>query len=89
FYHGVSHDNVYRIGAILLDLKSPENIIARTSRAILEPSTVYEKEGYTRNVVFPCGAVVRGDTIYLYYGAADYSVCVATASLKKILSILI
>ncbi|MBO3769452.1 MAG: hypothetical protein QXS51_02685 [Thermoproteota archaeon] len=89
FYHGVSHDNVYRIGAILLDLKNPENIIARTSRAILEPSTVYEKEGYTRNVVFPCGAVVRGDTVYLYYGAADYSVCVATASLKRILSILV
>jgi len=89
FYHGVSHDNVYRVGAILLDLKNPENIIARTSRALLEPSTIYEKEGYTRNVVFPCGAALRNDSVYLYYGAADYSVCVAKASLKKILSTLL
>ncbi|WXG44250.1 MAG: hypothetical protein WED04_09485 [Promethearchaeati archaeon SRVP18_Atabeyarchaeia-1] len=94
FYHGVSHDNTYRVGAILLDLENPENIIARTPSALLEPVASYEKEGYVRNVVFPCGAVVSGNTIsgntvYLYYGAADSYVCVATAPLKEILSILL
>ncbi|MCL7392712.1 MAG: hypothetical protein LZ162_03645 [Thaumarchaeota archaeon] len=89
FYHGVSADNVYRVGAALLDAKNPENVIARTTGYLLEPLTSYEKEGYVRNVVFPCGAVVRGDTIHIYYGAADTYVCTATASLKHILTQLI
>jgi predicted GH43/DUF377 family glycosyl hydrolase len=93
FYHGVSYDGTYRVGAVLLELKNPENIIARTPSALLEPVTSFEKEGYVRNVVFPCGAIVRGDaakgnTVFLYYGAADSYICVATASLKEILSIL-
>jgi predicted GH43/DUF377 family glycosyl hydrolase len=89
FYHGVSHDNTYRVGAMLLDLKNPENIIARTPSALLEPVASFEKEGYVRNVVFPCGAIVRDNIVYLYYGAADSYVCVATAPLKEILSILL
>jgi predicted GH43/DUF377 family glycosyl hydrolase len=93
FYHGVSLDNTYRVGALLLNPENPEDIIARTPSALLEPVASYEKEGYVRNVVFPCGAVVRGDairgnTVYLYYGGADSYVCVATAPLKEILSIL-
>jgi predicted GH43/DUF377 family glycosyl hydrolase len=92
FYHGVSYDGTYRVGAALLELKNPENIIARTPGALLEPVTSFEKEGYVRNVVFPCGAVLRGgstksNTVFLYYGAADSSVCVATARLREILSI--
>jgi predicted GH43/DUF377 family glycosyl hydrolase len=93
FYHGVSHDNTYRVGALLLDSRNPEDIIARTPSALLEPVASFEKEGYVRNVVFPCGAVVRGEAIrgsivYLYYGAADSVVCVATAPLKEVLSML-
>ncbi len=88
FYHGVSADNVYRVGAALLDKGRPENVVARTLGYLLEPQTSYEKEGYVRNVVFPCGAIVREDEIYLYYGAADTYVCVATAPLKKLLSLL-
>jgi predicted GH43/DUF377 family glycosyl hydrolase len=80
---------VYRVGAALLDAKNPENVIARTTGYLLEPLTSYEKEGYVRNVVFPCGAVVRDDTIHIYYGAADTYVCTATASLKHILTQLI
>jgi predicted GH43/DUF377 family glycosyl hydrolase len=86
FYHGLSADNVYRVGAVLLELSNPENIVARTSAAVLEPFTSYEKEGYTRNVVFPCGAVIRDGMVYLYYGAADTYVCVATAPLKEVFS---
>lgn len=86
FYHGISHDNVYRVGAFLLDLKDPERILGRTIHPLLEPIEDYEKEGYVRNVVFPCGAVVRNDFVYLYYGGADSYVCVARAPLKEILS---
>ena len=89
FYHGLSHDNIYRVGGALLDLNNPANIKARTLGPLLEPTTFYEREGYVRNVVFPCGAIVRKNTIYLYYGAADTYVCVATTPLNSVLSILL
>jgi predicted GH43/DUF377 family glycosyl hydrolase len=40
--------------------------------------------------VFPCGWLLRddGDTIHLYYGAADTVVCVAEASLGALLGYL-
>lgn len=86
FYHGVSHDGVYRVGAFLLDLENPEKIIGRTLYPLLEPMEYYEREGYVKNVVFPCGAVVRNGIVYLYYGGADTYVCVARAPLKEIIS---
>ncbi|MFZ2500545.1 MAG: hypothetical protein WAW90_00985 [Minisyncoccia bacterium] len=86
-YHGVSRHSTYRLGAALLD-PSGTAIISRTADPIFEPLEQYEKEGEIPNVVFSCGTVVRDDTVYLYYGAADKTVCVATASLKHILDAL-
>ncbi len=57
-------------------------------RAALRAVMKYELEGEVRNVVFPCGAIVRGDTVFLYYGGADTVVGVATASLSRILAAL-
>lgn len=83
-YHGVSRHGTYRLGVALLGA-SGTNVIARTADAIFEPLEPYEKEGEVPNVVFSCGQVVRGDTLYLYYGAADKVLGVATASLSRIL----
>jgi beta-1,2-mannobiose phosphorylase / 1,2-beta-oligomannan phosphorylase len=88
-YHGVSDDGVYRVGAVLLDLKNPTHVISRTTDWIFEPETEYEKKGQINNVVFPCGAVVRGDTIFMYYGGADTVINVATLSLSALLSCLV
>ena len=88
FYHGVGEDRYYRLGAALLDLKNPEIVHARTNEAILEPEKAYEKEGQIPNVVFPCGHVLRGDTIYHYYGGADSVVAVATMKLSDLLAML-
>ncbi|PIU58464.1 MAG: hypothetical protein COS89_00210, partial [Deltaproteobacteria bacterium CG07_land_8_20_14_0_80_38_7] len=86
FYHGVSdEDRFYRVGAILLDLKDPTKIIARTDEPIFEPEALYEKEGLIPNVVFPCGAVLLGDKFFLYYGGADKVVGVATIEAEKLL----
>lgn len=87
FYHGVSEDNIYRVGAILLDLKDPLKIIARTDEPLFEPETKYEKEGIINDVVFPCGIVVINDKIFMYYGGGDKVVGVATLSLKKLLNL--
>jgi predicted GH43/DUF377 family glycosyl hydrolase len=85
FYHGVSDQSVYRVGAVLLQLKDPTILLARSTDAIFEPETDYEKNGQVNEVVFPCGAVNRGGTIYLYYGGGDSVVGVATAKLDRIL----
>jgi len=88
FYHGVSEDRVYRIGAVLLDLKNPLKILARLVYPILEPKAPYEKQGQTPNVVFPCGNVILRDTLYVYYGGADSVVGVATVKVRDLLSTL-
>lgn len=83
-YHGVSSTSKYQLGAALLDAAGTR-IVARTADPIFSPEMPYEKEGEIPNVVFSCGAVVRGDTLFLYYGAADRVVGVATASLAQML----
>jgi len=86
FYHGISKiDYHYRIGALLLDLEDVTKIIGRTSYPILEPETVFEKEGVVSNVVFSNGHIINGDEVTIYYGGADKVICGATISLKKLI----
>ena len=86
FYHGIDEQDTYRVGAALLDKDDPTEILARSAAPLFEPLMPYEKEGEVPNVVFPCGSIIRGDKLYLYYGGADRVVGVATASLKEILA---
>jgi beta-1,2-mannobiose phosphorylase / 1,2-beta-oligomannan phosphorylase len=86
-YHGVSRHSKYRLGAALLG-SDGTTLLARTADHIFEPLEKYEKEGEVSDVVFSCGAVVRGDTLFLYYGGADRVICVATASLAHIIDAL-
>ncbi len=88
-YHGVSKTGTYRLGAVLLDLKNPAVIISRSVDTIFEPLEEYERVGQVKNAVFSCGAVVRGDTIWIYYGGADTVLGVAKVSMKKLLTILL
>lgn len=83
-YHGVGSDHKYRLGAALLD-ESGKSVIARTVAPILEPVLDWEKIGQIGNVVFSCGAVVRDDTLFVYYGGADTAIGVATMSLSTLL----
>jgi beta-1,2-mannobiose phosphorylase / 1,2-beta-oligomannan phosphorylase len=78
---GVGKDDGYRykIGAMLLDEQHPENVIARPREPILEPNEWYTNQGWKSGVVYPCGAVVKGGRLFVYYGGADTYVCVATA----------
>ena len=85
-YHGVDPNHVYRAGAALLDLEEPWKVIARTPEPILEPEEEYERVGDVPNVVFPEGAVVVGDELIVFYGAADKVCCAASASLDKLIA---
>lgn len=85
FYHGVALNKTYSVGVALLDKKDPSIVLSRSVEPIFYPKTDYEKIGLIPNVVFPCGAVLRGNTVYLYYGGADTVTHIATASLDSIL----
>jgi predicted GH43/DUF377 family glycosyl hydrolase len=83
-YHGVDETMTYRVGALMLDLKNPRRVIARTPEPILEPEADYERKGLIPNVVFPCGNVVLNKKLFVYYGGADQVCCVATAPMKDL-----
>jgi predicted GH43/DUF377 family glycosyl hydrolase len=73
------------VGLALLDLQEPWNVLRRSDEWVLGPREIYELVGDVGGVVFPTGAVVneQQDMLRLYYGAADCTVAVATASLKE------
>jgi predicted GH43/DUF377 family glycosyl hydrolase len=52
----------------------------------MTPIEPWEKEGWIPNVVFPCGIIARGDTLYIYYGGADHVIAVATANTADLVS---
>ncbi len=89
-YHGVKQSCsgcIYRLGLALFDLKKPELCLKRGSEWIFAPVEPYEQHGDVGNVVFPCGHTVApdGDTINIYYGAADTCIALAAGSIKKML----
>ena len=89
-YHGVKETvagEIYRVGLALLDLNEPARVLRRLPNWILAPLAPYERAGDVPNVVFPCGIVhdSGSDEVRLYYGAADSSICVATARLQDLL----
>lgn len=93
-YHGVRQTvagGLYRAGLALLDLEQPETVLRRSEEWVLGPSAEYEVSGDVPNVVFPCGLVHRRetDTLFLYYGAADTRIGLATASCADVLEYLL
>ena len=90
-YHGVRMTPAgcnYRLGLALFDLENPTRCILRSTKWIFGAERDYERNGDVGNVVFPCGHTIGddGDTLNLYYGAADTSVCVATGSIREMMN---
>jgi predicted GH43/DUF377 family glycosyl hydrolase len=90
-YHGVrqtASGSIYSLGLALFDLERPEVCLQRGNSWIFGPEAPYERSGDVNDVVFPCGQTIGadGDTIHLYYGAADSSVALATGSIRCLLS---
>ena len=89
-YHGVRQTAagaIYRLGLALFDLMNPEVCLKRGDEWIFGPEETYERRGDVDNVVFPCGTTIApdGDTVRLYYGAADTSIAMATGSIQAML----
>lgn len=89
-YHGVratAAGALYRLGIALLDLERPDVCLLRGDSWIFGPETIYECRGDVPNVTFPCGTTLGadGDTINMYYGAADTCIALATGSIRQVL----
>ncbi|MXO06668.1 pesticidal protein Cry7Aa [Flavobacterium sp. HBTb2-11-1] len=77
---------VYHAAAVLLDLEDPSKVIARLPKPIITPSEYYERHGYVNYVVFPTGTAIFDDQLYIYYGAADDKIAVASLNLNELLT---
>ena len=70
----------------LLDLEDPRKVLRRSDEWLFTPTENYEREGDVDEVVFPCGWLLDGEEVRIYYGAADTCLAVATARLSDLLA---
>ena len=84
-YHGVTQNNSYCLGAVLLESEEPWIISARSEKPIFEPQADYECKGFFGNVIFSCGLLCEDGKLRIYYGAADTTICYAELSLEEVI----
>jgi len=90
-YHGNARParpgdvGIYSAGAMLLAYEDPSRILRRGSTPLLTPQADFEREGFVPNVVFPTGIIADGDSLLVYYGAADTISAVIRLSLDEVL----
>ena len=89
-YHGVrttAGGVLYRLGLALFDLEEPDQCLLRGESWVFGPEAVFERVGDVANVTFPCGSTIAddGDTLFIYYGAADTCIGLAQASIQELL----
>ena len=78
---------VYSMGAALLDIDQPWQVMYRTEPYLLSPQTLYECVGDVPNVAFPCAALADAETgrLAIYYGGADTVTCLAFADVNELI----
>jgi predicted GH43/DUF377 family glycosyl hydrolase len=86
-YYGIKETSagpLCRLGAAILDRDDPSKVIARSNIPILSPRERYERIGDVPNVVFSCGAILRDEDVWIYYGGSDSCICLGSAPLQSI-----
>jgi predicted GH43/DUF377 family glycosyl hydrolase len=58
-------------------------------QALFQPELDWELKGEVNNVCFPTGAVQKEDILYIYYGAADEQIAVASLSVSELIKVLL
>ncbi len=82
--HGVGPMRRYAIGAILLDLDRPSELIGGLDHPLLQ-AAADEQEGYVPNVVYSCGGIVHDGLLWLPYGIGDARIGIASIPVDKLL----
>lgn len=86
--HGVGPMRTYSIGACLLDLDDPTQVIGELESPLLSPGPD-EQDGYVPNVVYSCGAVLHGPNLVVPYGIGDASIGFAAARIDDVLAAMV
>jgi len=86
FPSGDNFDKIFGIEAVLLDLNNPLKMVGRTKGPIMVPRESYELLGHIPDIIFPSGAILEKDTLYMYYGAADTTTCMAHINITDLVS---
>jgi len=91
-YHGVDiegNQRIYQAGAMLLDKNNPLKIIGKTKQPLFLSKESWKK-GPMGNVVvvFPTGAIIKQDVLYIYYGAGDRRIAYKKIGMKELISVL-
>ena len=81
----VEHGFTYRHSMMLLDLDEPTRVRG-VSGAVFAPEAEFETSGFVSDVVFPTGIVEQGDTVLIYYGAADTYTAVTEFRMRDLLA---
>jgi predicted GH43/DUF377 family glycosyl hydrolase len=85
--HGVGPMRKYCIGAVLLDLHDPTQVIGRLREPLLEPEGS-GREGYVPNVVYSCGSLVHGGQLILPFAMSDRASTIVSVALDELLEAL-
>lgn len=80
-----SSNHLFGVEAVILDKNDPQTILGQTKGSFLTPELYYEQTGLVPNVIFPSGAMIRGDYLDIYYGGADTHCCKASVRLDDLL----
>lgn len=90
FYHAIDkrEPHRYQLGAMLLDLADPTKELYRSVAPVLSPNEQYENDGKP-GIVYACGAVVRNEMLFIYYGGADKIIAVAHTPLESFVDAII
>jgi predicted GH43/DUF377 family glycosyl hydrolase len=89
FYHGVSENKEYSMGAAILDINSPAKVLYRLPFPLLSPNLTYEKSGIVPNVVFGTSVIEFVSNYCLYYGAGDKVIAAALINKSDLIKTLL
>ena len=81
--HGVGPMRTYCLGAILLDLEAPTNLIGRLKEPLLTANEE-ERAGYVPNVVYSCGSMIHNGELIIPYAMSDYASGFATVAVDEL-----
>jgi beta-1,2-mannobiose phosphorylase / 1,2-beta-oligomannan phosphorylase len=94
-YHGNQEPAVpgdvgaYFGAALLLNADDPARVLKRSPEPFFAPEAEFEVAGFVPNVVFPTGVARDGDSLLVYYGAADAFTAVAEFSEQALIDAMI
>jgi predicted GH43/DUF377 family glycosyl hydrolase len=83
--HGVGPMRQYSIGAILLDIENPAQIIGYLEEPLLVPHEE-EREGYVPNVVYSCGSLIHKNELIIPYAMSDVMSGIATVKVDELIA---